>query len=646
MGPDDGGGDAGPGAGGDPAPGPAADAGSDAGAADSGPGASGGGRPLDALDRTTLAVCGVVVLALAARLYRLGARVMHWDEGRVGYWILRYHETGQHHYRPIVHGPFLPIVNDYVFAVLPPTDFSARLVVALVGGLLPLVALLLRDRLRDDETVALALVLAANPLLVYYSRFMRNDVLVGGFALLALALVVRAYDAGDAGLVTPAAAVLALAFTAKENALVYAVCFLGAGTLLLDHRLLRATTAGEAPLAVGRRWLAGLARRLRRWGGSLRRGVGLAAGHAASALTAFLAVVVFFYAPRPDLWTALARPATLPGVLEAATVGSWKAFYGTWINGAHQSNPYFPFLYDYLETLVYGAPAVLAFAAIGFVADGYGPVGGDAAGSDPGAGSGSRDLVAFATYWGAVSVLGYPIATDIRAPWAVVHAVVPLAIPAAVGAAHVYRRADPVRVPGGLSGRDDVVGPAVAALIVLAAATGVAGANAAYANSASDAEGEVLQYAQPANDLKPTLHDVEAVVAHTDDGPAPDVLYVGSTPPAGSGTRLYVRNESSADQPPVGGPSWHSRLPLPWYFERYGAEPTSIPPDASLPGDPPPVVIAYTWDRDRVARQLPGYVAREHRFRLWSQHIVVFIDRGALSAARDGGDGAAPARGA
>ncbi|MFB6157348.1 MAG: flippase activity-associated protein Agl23 [Haloferacaceae archaeon] len=565
------------------------------------------------VDRTTLAVLAVVVLALAARLYRLGARIMHWDEGRVGYWILRYHETGQYGYRPIVHGPFLPVVNDYVFAVLPPTDFSARLVVALVGGSLPLVALLLRDRLRDSETVALALVLAVNPLLVYYSRFMRNDVLVGGFALTALALAVRALDRDAVRPAYLGAVALALAFTAKENALIYVVCFLGAAGLLLDHRLVRRTTAGEPVRAVLFGWLRATGRRLRRSGGALH-GFGPALVHALALPAVFLAVVTFFYAPRPELWRALGSPAALPGVVETATVGSWKAFYGTWIGGGHQSNPYVPFLYDYLETLAYGAPALLAFAAVGFVADGYGDEGG------------RRDLVAFATYWGAVSVLGYPIATDIRAPWAAVHAVVPLSIPAAVGLASLYRRADLPVAPD----RERTAGPVVAALLVLAAATGVAGANGAYMNSASDSEGEVLQYAQPGNDLKATLSEVERAVRTTDDGPEPDVLFVGTTKPGGSGTLFYVQNESSAAQPPVGGPNWHSRLPLPWYLERYDAEVTSTAPDEPLPEDPPPVVIAYAWDRDEVGEELDGYVAHEHRFRLWSERIVVFVDRSAL----------------
>jgi uncharacterized protein (TIGR03663 family) len=581
-------------------------------------------------DRTLIAVLGVTALALALRLYRLGGRVMHWDEGRVGYWTLRYHETGQFHYRPIVHGPFLQVVNDYVFAVLPPSDFAARLVVAAVGGLLPLAALAVRGRLRDDETVALAVVFAVNPVLVYYSRFMRNDVPVGAFAFAAFALAVYALDRGRVEGAYLAAVALALAVTAKENALVYVLCFVGAGALLADHRLFRRTAAGEPVRAVVEEWAGGLAARLRGWGGDgrLDAGVARAAVHGGGSLAAFLLVVVFFYAPRPELGNALASPAALPGLVREATVGSWGAFAATWVGGPHQAHPYLPFLYDYLETLLFGAPAVLAFAAVGALVAGYAHE--------------RRELVLFATYWGAVSVLGYPVATDIRAPWAAVHAVVPLAVPAAVGVAYCYRRAVATAMDdapdvrrGDWTERGSAAsGAFVAGLLLVAATAGVAGANVAYVNSASDDRGEVLQYAQPENALGTTLdRRVRPAVRATDEGPEPDVLYYGTTDPGGS-TLLYVADESSAAQPPVGGPNWHSRLPLPWYFERYGADVTSTAPDEPLPRDPPPVVVAHAWDRTELAGRLPGYEAHEHRFRLWGDGIVVFVDRDAL---RDAG---------
>jgi predicted membrane-bound mannosyltransferase len=108
-----------------------------------------------------------------------------------------------------------------------------------------------------------------------------------------------------------------------------------------------------------------------------------------------------------------------------------------------------------------------------------------------------------------------------------------------------------------------------------------------------------------------------------------DVLFVGSRPPGNDGEVFYVRNESSLATAPPGGPAWHDRLPLPWYLERYGANVTSSPPDADVAttlSDAPPVVIAKGYDRDEVATELPGYTAFEHKFRLWNDDVVVFIE--------------------
>jgi uncharacterized protein (TIGR03663 family) len=572
---------------------------------------------------TLVAVLAVTALSLAVRLVALGGRIFHWDEGRVGFWILRFHESGVYSYRPIIHGPFLPIVNDKLFAVLPPTDFTARLVVAVVGGVLPLVAWLLRDRLRDTEVVGIALVLAANPLLVYYSRFMRSDVLVGAFSLFALGFAVRAFDADDPRYLYPAAITFALGFASKENALIYLACFVGGTALLVDHRLLRETASGvDLSTAVLGGWPLGVVRRVDRWGGWVR-----AVGHLVGAAAVFFAVIVFFYAPRPDFWNAFGDPSLLPAMVEAGTVGAWEEFYGTWGGGAHQDHSYLPYLYDFLQSFVYGAPAVVAFAVVGFVADGY-------------AGERPREVVAFAFYIGVVSILGYPVATDIQAPWAVVHAVVPLAIPAGVGVAYVFRSGRRALVVS-----DDVVGAGLAAVLLLSAATGVVGANVSYMNSTAEDDKMILQWAQPGNELKPTLEKVHAVSRSHDDGT--DVVFYGTKHPYSGDTLFYVEDESSADRAPVGGPSWHSRLPLPWYLERYGAEVNSTRPSttpAEVAERNPPVVIAYAWNRSDLEPALEGYAVYEHRFKLWSENVTVFIDESALERAEVEARTAEPSR--
>jgi uncharacterized protein (TIGR03663 family) len=191
-------------------------------------------------DRTLAAILSIAALSLLARLIFLDNRIAHWDEGRVGFDILRYIATGTWEYRPIVHGPFLPQVNKHVFAVLGPTDFSSPLIVAIVGGLLPLSIWLYRDYLGDRELIAGALFLAADPILLYYARFMRNDVLVATFAFVGLGLYVRFRDTARTRYLYAGTAAWALAFTAKEDALLYPVAILGALVLLLDHRLFRA----------------------------------------------------------------------------------------------------------------------------------------------------------------------------------------------------------------------------------------------------------------------------------------------------------------------------------------------------------------------------------------------------------------------
>jgi uncharacterized protein (TIGR03663 family) len=570
--------------------------------------------------RALLGVLAVTLLAVGIRVVALGGRIFHWDEGRVGYWILRYHETGYHTYRPIVHGPFLPVVNDWLFMLVPVSDFAARLPVALVGGLLPLAAWLFRERLRDTEVVALAAILAVNPLLVYYSRFMRNDVLVAAFSLFALGFLVRGFDTGRLRYAFPAAASLALAFTTKENALIYVLCFVGAGVLLADHRLLQASYRGESTrdVLVGR-WPRAVAGRVRAHGSSVGEGLGRILGTFLGSALLFLVVFTFFYAPRPDLWQAFAAPGKLPGVIEAGTVGATESFIDTWADGGHQDHAYLPYLHDFLETFVYGAPALIGFGLLGALVDRYGL-----------RGESYREFVTFATYWGAVSIFGYPLATDIQAPWAVVHAIVPLAVPAAVGVGFV------VDTGRDALSADDAVSVGLAALVVLAAVGGVSAANVAYFNSTEDADKQILQWAQPHNDLKPTLHDVERVVeAHE----GTDVLFYGTNPPGDESEELlYVEDESSLLTPPPGGPAWHDRLPLPWYLERYGANVTSSPPSASAEeatADAPPVVFAKGYDRDELEDELDGYVVREHEFRLWNDDIVVFIDRDALERANE-----------
>ena len=514
-------------------------------------------------------VATVTVAALAVRLFGLGTRIAHQDEARVAFWAYRYMESGVYWYRPIVHGPFLTIVDSYVFSVLGASDFTMRLVVAVVGGLLPLAALLFRRRLRNGETIALAAVLAANPILLYYSRFYRNDLLLAGFMLVAFGCFVRAYDDRRPAFLHLGVVAFALAFTTKENALVYPVTWVGATLLLWDHRLFL-DRSGERGL---RNAVVGRARRTARW----LRTWGL---HLALGVVEFFAIFVFFYAPRgeaarpdPTLGATIDDPTLLPALVGEAVLGSWNAFLDQWGRGNQESYlSTAEALWPALET---GALALLVLAVVGFVVDRY-------AGEHP------RDAVAFGAYWGFASALGYPVIVDNPFPWEVIHVIVPLALPAAVGLALVGRVG-----LASLADRDTL--SAVAAALVLVAVAGQVGATA-YDTSFADPQSpdnDLVQYAQSGSEMKPLLGELRRIVAAND---GIDVLYYGDDPDF-DGDELYAPNPGSHDTPIAGG-GWFERLPFAWYLETYGANTSSTDEPATVrgavsSGDRPPVVIAF-----------------------------------------------------
>nr|WJK63718.1 hypothetical protein QSJ49_11060 [Halobacterium salinarum] len=127
------------------------------------------------------------------------------------------------------------------------------------------------------------------------------------------------------------------------------------------------------------------------------------------------------------LWRALTGDfATLPAVVGEATLGSLHKAIDYWATGSIQRHAYLPYFTDTADTVIAGASGVAAFAVVGFLWDRY-------AGAHP------RGLVAFNFYCGVAALVGYPLANNFPVPWSTVHAIVPLTVPAAVGAAVVYR---------------------------------------------------------------------------------------------------------------------------------------------------------------------------------------------------------------
>ncbi|WP_136715738.1 flippase activity-associated protein Agl23 [Halorientalis salina] len=546
------------------------------------------------IERITLVVVGIAAFALALRFFALGERIAHWDEARVGWWILDYMKTGDMRYRPIIHGPFYHIVNKFVFDVFGVTDANMRLVTALLGGLTPLAALGLRERLDDIEVGALALFLAVNPLLLYYSRFMRGDPIVAFFMLFAFVLFVRLIDTGQRRYLFAGMACVALAFTAKENVLIYLVTWVGATVLLLDHRLFLARERDQEWTTLAWDYVKRTAYGAWAWLPWLL-----------FAIVEFVVITVYFYAPRgdavegtPSLGEAFSDPTLFPAVVNEAVIGSWKEFYGLWVNGGHQDHSYIPYLVDLLETLGYGALVLCVLAVVGFVVDRY-------------SGDGPRDVVAFSFYAGFVSILGYPIITDIQAPWAAMHAVVPLAIPAAVGLALI------VRWGRSALARDDAltVGLSAVLLLVLVGVVAFSALSWVYLQPQSN-DNKLVQYAQPGGDIQPSLDRMAAASARNDNGT--DVLLYGS---------FFVDGAENATRSPACA-KWFNSLPLPWYFEMHNSTVDCAQNSVQLDefeSDPPPVIISRKSEQATVRQRFPDYWMATYELRTFGTETVFFF---------------------
>lgn len=304
--------------------------------------------------RTTYVILLVITGAsIALRLVLLGHRIAHWDEARIAVQILHFTRTGTYSYDPLFHGPFIIHADDLAFKLFGVSDFTMRLPMAIIGGSLPLAAWLYRDYLDRGELTCLALLLAANPILVHYSRFARSDILVATFMFTALGLLLRTYHTGHTRYVVGSAVMLALGTTTKENFLLYLGAWFATGLILSALRY-RQYSERNGLLVLTRRWRES-------WSREWVRKLSLAA-------FAFLLVVLELYFPRnvsqPSLWSLVLAPENVGEILTVGLISPAQTGFSYWVLGTgHVVHSYLGFLVLLIGLLLAGGAATLGLAS-------------------------------------------------------------------------------------------------------------------------------------------------------------------------------------------------------------------------------------------------------------------------------------------
>tara|TARA_B100000809_G_scaffold84809_1_gene83313 strand:- start:1581 stop:3947 length:2367 start_codon:yes stop_codon:yes gene_type:complete len=160
---------------------------------------------------------GLVLIALAMRLYDLGGRAVHHDESLHGYFAYQLFIGNGYDHNPLMHGMFQFYSIATAFFLVGDSDFSLRLAMAVFGTGLVLVPLLLRPRIGQVGALLAALMLAFSPSMLYFSRFARNDIFMAVFALALVGVMWRYIDERKHRWLYIGAGLVAIGFTTKET---------------------------------------------------------------------------------------------------------------------------------------------------------------------------------------------------------------------------------------------------------------------------------------------------------------------------------------------------------------------------------------------------------------------------------------------
>jgi uncharacterized protein (TIGR03663 family) len=163
----------------------------------------------------------IFLLAVASRFWDLGTRAMSHDESlHAIYSYYLYNGSGYVH-SPMMHGPFLFHTNALIYFLFGDNDYTARIMPAIFGVIMVMSPLLLRRWLGRVGAVIAAILLLISPSILYYSRYIRNDIYVAVWTMLLVAALFHFIRSRKPGWFYVGAAALMFSLATKENAYIF-----------------------------------------------------------------------------------------------------------------------------------------------------------------------------------------------------------------------------------------------------------------------------------------------------------------------------------------------------------------------------------------------------------------------------------------
>ena len=191
---------------------------------------------------------GLLVTAGAMRLWDLGSRAVHHDESLHAYYSWNLSEGLGFQHNPMMHGPFQFEGTAAMFFIFGDSDYTSRLLYALLGTALIAMPFLFRARLGRLGALLVSVMLAFSPAMLYFSRFARNDILMAVWTLGLVTCMWRFIDEGKNRYLYIGSALLALAFATKETSFIITLIL---GLFLVLATIVRGWTQTEMGPIVG-----------------------------------------------------------------------------------------------------------------------------------------------------------------------------------------------------------------------------------------------------------------------------------------------------------------------------------------------------------------------------------------------------------
>lgn len=158
----------------------------------------------------------LLVAAMALRFWDLGSRAQHHDESlHAVYSYYLYAGRGYVH-DPLMHGPFQFHAIALIYLLFGDSDFTSRILPALMGTVAVGLPWFLRSQLGRGGALLTAAFICFSPTLLYYSRFVRNDIYIAVWTLLLVIGMWRYFATAERKWALLAAISLSLSFATKE----------------------------------------------------------------------------------------------------------------------------------------------------------------------------------------------------------------------------------------------------------------------------------------------------------------------------------------------------------------------------------------------------------------------------------------------